>query len=535
MATESSEAKELSLVGKVELRIALTDSDSKLETILDTYLPPLLLKLASDHISVRNKVISICQHINTRVKAPNVKLPVASLLKQYKERGNALVRHFDILYVQQGLPRLSIPERLELLPTLIKGIQKDFQESERFASSLFNMLLKLLHSMTFPPRGSAEDNALRNTLGFDEEVEDAHFVASWVGNLIFFSPNPPGKRLPGLTADECNFLQLYDKHETWLPGISGGMNLVETKVVAVKFLASGAFSDTERFLPALIASSDTNSRLSDLGEDMMKRGVSAISLEDEVVLKQLFKLYLGTRGTAGSLPARVPLQVRLLNLLCRSKRATSYTAENIQIVQEGLTSVVQPHSVEVGNRRQGDISSSTAAVQGLEASKLRNQIFAYTNWLARVSDAAHINVVAPIIVTQLREYIESQGWPTIAEEINVQRNQESNLRGIGYESIGILAKSSAESLILDENLNLLRWLFDSLAADSTGRDISLSIEQALSSILGAFGGHLGREIEESLENLLLHNMQRQLGKRSSRFYTPSSGAILSFAKLRILN
>lgn len=53
---QNPEAKELSLVGKVELRIALADSDSKIESLLQTYLPPLLLKLASDHSSVRNKV-----------------------------------------------------------------------------------------------------------------------------------------------------------------------------------------------------------------------------------------------------------------------------------------------------------------------------------------------------------------------------------------------------------------------------------------------------------------------------------------------
>ena len=50
------EAKELALVSKVELRIALADSDIKLESILKTFLAPLLLKLASEHSSVRNKV-----------------------------------------------------------------------------------------------------------------------------------------------------------------------------------------------------------------------------------------------------------------------------------------------------------------------------------------------------------------------------------------------------------------------------------------------------------------------------------------------
>lgn len=58
MATQESsdEARELALVGKVEMRIALSDSDQKVEAMLKTYLAPLLLKLASEHASVRNKV-----------------------------------------------------------------------------------------------------------------------------------------------------------------------------------------------------------------------------------------------------------------------------------------------------------------------------------------------------------------------------------------------------------------------------------------------------------------------------------------------
>jgi proteasome component ECM29 len=50
------EAKELALVGKVEMRIALTDSEKKLEDLLKVYLAPLLLKLGSDYVAVRNKV-----------------------------------------------------------------------------------------------------------------------------------------------------------------------------------------------------------------------------------------------------------------------------------------------------------------------------------------------------------------------------------------------------------------------------------------------------------------------------------------------
>lgn len=80
--TQNAEAKELSLVGKVELRIALADSDSKLESLLHTYLPPLLLKLASDHSSVRNKV-SLVNKNGALTKEPNSYWPRAS----YKEDG----------------------------------------------------------------------------------------------------------------------------------------------------------------------------------------------------------------------------------------------------------------------------------------------------------------------------------------------------------------------------------------------------------------------------------------------------------------
>ena len=53
---ETPEARELSLIGKVEMRIAMVSEDVKLQSMLNTYLPPLLLKLASEYVNVRNKV-----------------------------------------------------------------------------------------------------------------------------------------------------------------------------------------------------------------------------------------------------------------------------------------------------------------------------------------------------------------------------------------------------------------------------------------------------------------------------------------------
>ena len=83
---------------------------------------------------------------------------------------------------------------------------------------------------------------------------------------------------------------------------------------------------------------------------------------------------------------------------------------------------------------------------------------------------------------------------------------ELTSRAFGYESIGLLAGACADKLLLGRDLDLLRWLFKSLSEDTSGKDVSFSIEQALSSVLGAFGANLSPEIESSLTSLLLHHM-----------------------------
>ena len=255
---ELLEARELDLVGKVEMRIAMCSSDAKLQSVLETYLPPLILKLASEFVNVRNKVISICQHINTRIKPPSIKLPVAPLLKQYKDSKNALVRHFDLLYIQQGIDRLPHHEHVDLLPNVIHGLGATYQDSATHAATLFNIFLKLLHSMKIPPRGNKDDSTLRDQLGLTERSTDATFLATWFGKLLLFSTSrPDAARCPALSKEDYSFLQMYGKKDTWVPKAIGGLNLVETKVLVCKFLASGAFIDSERFLPAFFASADS--------------------------------------------------------------------------------------------------------------------------------------------------------------------------------------------------------------------------------------------------------------------------------------
>lgn len=314
---------------------------------------------------------------------------------------------------------------------------------------------------------------------------------------MLFSPNHVGeKRCPGLGKTEYGFLNLHDKEDIWRLNASGGLNLTETKVLAARFLASGAFVDSERFLPALFASADKNPLLSEIGSDIMKRSIVSISLEDHQLLGQLFQVYLGTGGSEGAPPSPVPLQIKILGLFSKSNISSSFIEQSIQIIQQGLMPA---------ESTRGD-GLSIPSKLGLETSKLRVKIFAFANWLAKTSPPSSIEAFALPLVSQLRGHIEHQGWPQLHAENSRPNAFEAEARGYCYESIGLLAAACPNLVLLQPDVDLVRWLFTSLSTDSSGTDVSSSIEQALGSILGAFGQDLDWQVEKSLVELLSQHM-----------------------------
>jgi proteasome component ECM29 len=211
----------------------------------------------------------------------------------------ALIRHFDILYIQQGISRIPLSERLELLPILINGIASDYSRSAQHASQLFHLILRLLAHFKLPLRGSKEDDELRATLGFADA--DATFLSNWFAKLLLLTvthqstaPGGPQPRCPGISIDEYQFLTLHGNPDAWNPGAPSGLNLTESKALVARLLASGMFKDDEKFLPALFASADTNARISDTGEDVLKRVMVATDIEDPRLIEELLDLYFGS-------------------------------------------------------------------------------------------------------------------------------------------------------------------------------------------------------------------------------------------------
>lgn len=494
---ESTEDRELSLVSKLEMRIALADGDAKLQSILEKFLAPLLLKLGSEHVAVRNKVVALCQHINTRVQSDSILLPVSALLKQLKEVNVTLVRHFDLMYIKLGLDRISLERRRDLFPILVENISQ-FDGSSSHLSIIFNLILRLLPIIKLPPKPSEENSKLREKLNMSDG--DGDFLSLWFSKFLMLSrPAKDATTCPGLSEAEYKFLtreSTFD--ETWDPSAPGGLNLIDTKIAALKFISSGAFNDADRFIPVLIASADPNRKLADVADDILKR--FRPDLESQNVVNELYSIFLGGKGLLGAAAARPTLRLKILSYLSKSVKATAETERIIQLLNDTL------------------ISNDAGGARGLEVIKLRQHIFTFISWLTRMGSASDLRNLAPTMIKALQKLVARQGWP--APISNIQ-SAEIQSRGLAYESIGLLAPKIMGGAQTEDDssfeIDTLKWMFTSLSLDSCGNQVSVSIEQALGSILNSIDKNIHEKNKRRFLNILSRSMVSKPGMRDSRY------------------
>lgn len=99
--------------------------------------------------------------------------------------------------------------------------------------------------------------------------------------------------------------------------------------------------------------------------------------------------------------------------------------------------------------------------------------------------------------------------------------------------IGLLSKAGPRNLLVEEehpSLDVTRWLFDSLACDSSGSSIVVSIEESLSSVLSAFGRfELHSEELASLEGVLIDQMDQSADPEANKRVRSTRYAAVRFA------
>ncbi|KAI8679379.1 hypothetical protein NCS57_00215900 [Fusarium keratoplasticum] len=474
MAAPSSQERELQLLDKVELKIlAVANKETKLHELLQRYLAPVLLKAASEHVPVRRKVLQMFAMLKTFIQAPEVVLPVGALLDQYKANDSSLVKQLDISGIQHSIERLDDHERRELIPKALKGFAKD--EGQARAGPFFNIILRLLLDVRIPPRGSKDDENFREFIGLSDEA-DAKFLADMITVFIRLRPPPSGANWatanPTVSTEELVSLGL-DNPE-WQKVI-GRLSEVKRKLVA--FLASGAFTDQEKFLPTLYAASNFDNRVASSAEEVLKR--SSVSMEDEALVQRLFQAH-------SVLPAAY--RIRILNMLSKSEISATMSDDIMNVVKLNFATPVTDDSS----------SLNLYPKSALEKSRLHNATFQYLAWLARVGPSQHKFVIAAPVTNAMVDFIEASGWPIPTQT----SSDDIALRSQAYETIGVLAKSADMPLIA--RVGLAGWLFRSLSEDPHN-DTVVNIDSALSSMATCISPTTG-SASATLKEMLLQYM-----------------------------
>ncbi|KAK2612789.1 proteasome component M29 [Conoideocrella luteorostrata] len=466
MAAPSGEQRELQLVESVEFKIlGVANKEDKLHQLLQRYLAPVILKASSDHAAVRARVIQILARLKTFIQSPQIVLPVKALLQQYKSNDSAVIKQLDLSFILHSIDRLDVDDRRDLIPIALAGFARD--EGQSRAATMFNIILRLLLDVQIPPRGSTDDVAFRSAIGLTDDA-DAQFLARALGIFLRLRAPAGGQTLPqsnpALSPTELGLFPLESPENDRI-----FKRITELKMKVITLLASGAFTDEERFLPALFAASGFDNRVASTAEEIIKR--STISMEDETLVKRLFLAH-------SQLPA--PYRTRILAILSRSTVATTMS-DNIMDV------------VNLDFLPQSRMQPSSA----LERTKLHKALFQFLSWVAQIGPSkSEFTIGAPLILA-MRSYIEGQGWP-VPEQAS---NDDVALRSRAYENIGMVARSA--NMAMQERFDLGAWLFRSLSEDNSG-DAVVNIDGALSSLTAAIPTHAGGANADLKKMLLVH-------------------------------
>ena len=491
MASTDAE-REYNLISKLELRIASAPTDEKLEDILGKFLPALLLKLASSTERNRNLTIKICQYVNQRLKINStIRLPVAALVKTFRENENGFVRRFCLIFIEQGLPRLETEQAIETLPGVLQFAVPKSERHEALDRKMwaigFDFLLEVLRKWKVPERGSKDDGAMAEI--FSLSTTQTNLLVTRFSDFLLYDPKVPST---AQSRDE-EFFPVMDRNYK---------RRSEIALPIAKFLFTPLFTDAQRLIPAVIMSVDANASASNMSDVMFKQ--SNFDYESSETVDALFSLYKCSKPK---------LQTKILTLLSRSQTSTSRTGEIMNMVEAQLR----------------DTGST-----GLEASKLRAALFSYLTWMVRVG-GEHLmgGSTSKRIQDLLKEYIEMQGWPTI----NAEQSQpgEMELRSKAYESIGLLAALEKESTDNVRTQSLIEWLFTSLRCDTT-REIRSSIEESIGRIMNALPTSFLEDQTTStrLTDLLLWNVLTQPGKEDPIYFLPTINST-TYPAVRFVN
>ena len=411
---------------------------------------------------------------------------MAALLDQYKSVESGAVKQLDLMFIQHSLERLEVLDRRALISKAFTGISKD--NGFPRAKSFFAIACRLLLDLKLPSRGSQEDATFRANVGLSDST-DAEYLAGMLGIVLRLRGPSGAQTWAEANADlgEATLSQLDLASEDSLKVLR---NIGELKKKSIEFLATSAFTQEEKFLPAVYGAAAFDKLIAEAAEDILKR--STVDMEDVTLIRKLYQAHQSLG---------VPYRTRILLLLSKSVVSVS--------MQENILSAVNLNlNVAYTSESSGSQQSSR-----LQKTKLFRALFQYLAWVAR-----HCSTVSDFSITQnliekMKEYIQHQGWPRPEPTI---ASDDLEIRSQAYETMGALGKAG-KTLQLDDKIKTGEFLFESLSSDPTPEAV-VHIDAALSSLATSVSLVRGQPETLAVHKILLDQMSRDDSKlvRSSR-------------------
>ncbi|RVE49284.1 hypothetical protein evm_006078 [Chilo suppressalis] len=368
-------SNDLLLLDRVFLRLGNADTDDQLESCLNRFLPPVILKLSSPHEQVRTKVMELLVHVNKRVKCrAEVKLPVQTLLQLYKDpSANSFIINFTIIYITMGFPRLPREQQLSLAPSLLEAIEKKPQGHQ---DGILMLVMPLLGEIK------------ESDLNLKEKPKLSSLILKFATDVLLLPyralPNPGESDFqvpPGMSMK--TYKRLVDKNQL------NPNQLEEMKLSIVNFISKDIFNNNDILLTLIVAAADSRFSVANHANSPLIRVNSSVDWSQPSVVAPLYSLYLGTWGGLKVPPddRKVPACTRLrLKLIQYLNKVTG-------------PAILFPHCMQVVFSSLFDPNTN---------SRLRNLALVFLLNIINSGEETQLKKVAPVFLQGLLKIIRSE-------------------------------------------------------------------------------------------------------------------------------
>lgn len=463
---------ELELVEKVFLKIAFAETDDQLQSSLNGFLAPVLLKLSSRDEQVKNKILELLTHINKRLKSRSrIQLPIDSLLNQYKdEKLPSSIRNFTIIYIKMGYQRADKDVQIKLLPKMLSCLQdRPAAHQNIIIQSILFQLNSYCYSESISERAETfsfikNDQVARTILDFFSDF----LLLPYDMNLNMNDPSV----LPPPSLSKSAFSRIKSDP------VMTKEQIEDAKLGILKFLGSELLSAREVILHFIVASSDNKYSISDKAEHMIKKFSSADIWEDAGTMTKLLKLYQGTPVK----PANIISDVQSINVRLPSSKRQKMKIFPYLLKSKLIVNINAPLCLQV--IFEGLFGDDVIA-------KIKHFALEFIHHICHYCSEKTMTFMAPLFYQAL-------------SRVAMDKKEDVKLRSLAFSGFSKLSRCPD---IFRRDIALVQKLFAML--EEEGPEIRLSLQDTLSSISVSYAGVTGMDAT-MMESLILCNVEKEV-------------------------